>query len=137
MPAPWLDAILKNTRGMLFWHARWIELVRIVVGLSQPQAWQLIQSHLQLRPNAVPALQQTHYSGAGQHMMQIIEERSPGLAPRSAPDYLAGHWLAACLTKSVGVCLFRELPVVTESSRPLCGRSPTLQYGHLNGQLTP
>jgi hypothetical protein len=92
-PDSWLDAMLKNTRGMLFWTTQWQELLRIINSTEQRDAKLLIQRYMLTRPNARVDLEQIGYVATGQNFMQIIEERSPSQRPMGAPDYIVGEWL--------------------------------------------
>ncbi len=92
-PDPWLDAMLKSTRGLLFWRPQWIELCRMVGNLGPDESWRLYRDYACRRPNASGALDQIRYLATDQSLMQIFEERCPGLGLRGWPDYVTGDWL--------------------------------------------
>lgn len=92
-PDPWLDAMLKNTRGMLFWTSQWVELLGVISNIGQQGACRLIKDYMLSRPNASVVLEQIRYFATGQSFLQIIEDRSPTQLPVGSPDYLVGDWL--------------------------------------------
>lgn len=92
-PDPWLDAMLKNTRGMLLWTQQWIELFRVISNIDRQGASRLFRDYMRSCPDASVALNQTRYFATGQSLMQIIKERSPSRLPFGSPDYLVGDWL--------------------------------------------
>lgn len=92
-PDPWLDGVLKSTRGMLFWTAQWIEVFRVVGSMGRQDALQLLRAYQLGQSDTQAALEQLRYFATGQSLMQIIEERSPTRAPFGSPDYIAGDWL--------------------------------------------
>lgn len=93
IPDPWLDAVLANTRGMLFWTAQWLEVIRVAGDVGRQEALQLLRAYQLGQSDTQAALEQLRYFATGQSLMQIITERSPTGAPFGSPDYLAGHWL--------------------------------------------
>lgn len=92
-PDPWLDAFLKDTRGMLFWMQQWVELFRIVGDIGRREAQSLVQGYLLDRQDALVRIKKIRYASTGSSLMQIIKERRVASGPFGAPDYLAGDWL--------------------------------------------
>lgn len=92
-PDPWLDGVLKSTRGMLFWTAQWIEVFRVVGNMGRQDALQLLRAYQLGRPDAAATLEELRYLATGQSLREIISERSPTGAPFGSPDYIAGDWL--------------------------------------------
>ena len=92
-PDPWLDGLLQNTRGMLFWSHQWIELVRVISNISVPAAHRMIRDYQLGRPEAAVALDQIRYLATQQNLTQIINERSPIWGSFGSPDYIVGDWL--------------------------------------------
>ena len=92
-PDPWLDGVLKNTRGMLFWTAQWTEVFRVVGNMSRQDAMQLLRAYQLGRPDGAATLEQISYLATGQSLMEIINERSPTGTAFGSPDYIAGDWL--------------------------------------------
>jgi hypothetical protein len=102
VPDLWLDGLLQNTRGMLFWSHQWIELVRLISDLSVPAAHRLIRDYQLGRPDADVALNQKRYLATGQSLVQIIDERSPVRGAFGSPDFVVGDWLHGYLLHSSG-----------------------------------
>lgn len=92
-PDPWLDGALKSTRGMLFWTAQWIEVIRVIGNTGRQEALQVLRAYQLGRPDAAATLEELRYLATGQSLMEIINERSPTRAPFGSPDYIAGDWL--------------------------------------------
>ena len=97
-PDPWLDAMLRSTRGMLLWRYQWTELIRMAGGTTVQVATQLISDYLLKLKGAASSLRNIHYPVTGQSLIQIIKERSPGQMPIGNPDYLTGEWLHKYIT---------------------------------------
>ncbi|MBI5791139.1 MAG: hypothetical protein HZA63_06680 [Rhodocyclales bacterium] len=93
IPDQWLDAVLANTRGMLFWTAQWIEVIRVAGNVGGQEALQLLRAYQLGQSDTQAVLEQLRYFATGQSLMQIINERSPTGASFGSPDYLAGDWL--------------------------------------------
>jgi hypothetical protein len=102
VPDPWLDGLLQNTRGMLFWSYQWIEVVRLIHNISVPAAHRLIRDYQLGFPDADVALNQKRYLATGQTLVQIINERSPARGAFGSPDFFAGDWLHGYLLHSSG-----------------------------------
>lgn len=92
--APWLDAFLASTRGILLWKHQWLELLRLS---GCPGGWsgaeRLFRHFLGRRVTAADTLRQLIFPPTGQTAMQVIEERSLADTCFGSPDYLAGEWL--------------------------------------------
>lgn len=92
-PDPWLDAMLRSTRGMLIWRHQWIEFIRMAGDTGTKAATQMVMDCVMNRPSAYDLFRRKIYSATGQTMMQIIEERGHDLQLIGHPDYLTGEWL--------------------------------------------
>jgi hypothetical protein len=93
-PDVWLDAMFKNTRGLLFWSDQWNELFRSVGIFDQRISFRLIRGYMTRQSNAIAAIEQLTYFPTGQSLMDIIKERNPGGGGYGiSPGYLVGDWL--------------------------------------------
>lgn len=92
-PDPWLDALLKNTRGILFWSYQWRELIRMVGHVGISHATRLYSDYLLNRAGALDSVRQAQYVSTGQTLLQIIEERSVRGLYAGSPEYVLGDWL--------------------------------------------
>jgi hypothetical protein len=103
-PDPWLDAMLRSTRGMLFWQEQFTTFIRLAGDTTLRAAQQLVRDYSLNRPgnNASAFLSERRYFPTGQSLMQIVEERSPYplKPPEGTPDYITGDWLHKNLSKS-------------------------------------
>lgn len=103
-PDTWLDAFLKDTRGILFWRDQLVELIRMVTGkgdLTNRIAKALRTKNANTLPDAMDALRKARYFGTGQSLLEIIDERSVRGVDSywGTPDYIVGDWLLQYLSQ--------------------------------------
>jgi hypothetical protein len=90
---PWIDAVLSESRGMLMWSHQFIEIVRMVAGVSHIEATRTYTSYI-LRKEGGLALLAHIYPPTNQTLLQIIEERTVGIQSLGAPNYLIASRLS-------------------------------------------
>lgn len=104
-PDPWLDALLKDTRGLLFWRDQLVDLIRMVTG-NRGMANDIAKGLLKRDPvtlaSGVDTLRKARYFGTGQSLLAIIEERSVNgwCSCWGIPDYVTADWLLQYLSET-------------------------------------
>ncbi|MDD2934635.1 MAG: hypothetical protein PHO76_12190 [Methylotenera sp.] len=92
-PDPWVDAVLRESRGMLMWSNQFIEITRMIANVSLTEANQMRSSWVLREPDNKDKLSNIHYPPSQQTLLQILEERMVGMEYLGSPDYFFADWL--------------------------------------------
>lgn len=93
-PDPWIDAVLRESRGMLMWSYQFIEITRMIADVSITEANQMRSSWVLREPDNKDKLSNIHYPPSQQTLLQILEERMVGMECLGSPDYFFADWLS-------------------------------------------
>lgn len=98
-PDPWIDAVLRDSRGMLMWTHQFIQIIRLIgnVGITQAS---VIHSSWLLRKPGWERLLEKIYPPTKQTLLQIFEERTIGMQSLGSPDYILADWLSTHFDKT-------------------------------------
>ena len=92
-PDPWIDAVLRESRGMLMWSYQFIEIARMIADVSITEANQLRSNWVMMKPDIKDILVNIYYLPTKQTLLQIFEERMEGMKCLGSPDYFFADWL--------------------------------------------
>lgn len=92
-PDPWLDSMLRDTRGMLLWTHHWQEFLRIACGFSAREVAECMYKINLGRLKAVELFRAHVYEPTGLNLDQVFNERSPFPTPIGHQDHLTGDWI--------------------------------------------
>ena len=92
-PDPWLDAVLRESRGMLMWTHQLIQIIRMIADVGITEATRITTCALMRNPAWEKLLGNIH-PPTKQSLLQIFEERTVGMQCLGSPDYI----LADCLS---------------------------------------
>lgn len=91
---PWIDAVLKETRGVLMWTYQFVEIVRMIANISITEATQLSRGWILRDSKVNEIIGNVIYEPTKQNLLEIIKERTLGMAHLGAPDYIFADWLS-------------------------------------------
>ena len=94
IPDPWIDAALRESRGMLMWSYQFIEITRMIADVSITEANQMRSSWVLREPGIRETLGNIHYPPTKKTLLQILEERMVGMECLGSPDYFFADWLS-------------------------------------------
>ena len=92
-PDPWIDAVLRESRGMLMWSYQFNEIARMIADVSLTEANKMRLSWVLREPVINETLGNIHYPPTQQTLLQILEERMVGMECLGSPDYFFADWL--------------------------------------------
>lgn len=92
-PDTWIDAFLRESRGMLMWTHQFIEMVRMIAGVSLIEATK-IQTKYSIRERGWEKLFTHIYPPTNQTLLQIVEERTVGMKFLGRPHHLLAYELS-------------------------------------------
>ena len=92
-PDPWIDAVLRQSRGMLMWSHQFIEIIRMIADVGINDANQILSNWVLRKPEIKQTLGNIHYPPSQQTLLQIIEERTVGMEYLGSQDYFFADWL--------------------------------------------
>lgn len=93
-PDPWIDAVLRESRGMLMWSYQFIEMIRMIGDVGITEATKIHSRYLMMQLKHEEILEKIHYSPTNQTLMQIFRERTVGMQHLGSPDYFFADWLS-------------------------------------------
>ena len=93
-PDPWIDAVLRESRGILMWSYQFNEIVRMIGNVSMTEATKIRLSWVLREPEIMETLENIHYPPTQQTLKKIIDERMVGMDCLGSPDYFFANWLA-------------------------------------------
>lgn len=93
-PDPWIDAMLRQSRGMLMWSHQIIEIIRMIADVGITEANQIRSNWVLRKPEIKETLRNVHYPPTQQTLLQIIKERTTGMEYLGSPDYFFADWLS-------------------------------------------
>jgi len=93
-PDPWIDAVLRESRGVLMWSYQFTEITRMIVDVSITEANQMRSDWVMLKHEIKEMLGKIHYLPSQQKLLQILEERTVGMECLGSPDYFFADWLS-------------------------------------------
>ena len=93
-PDPWVDAVLRESRGILMWSYQFIEITRMIADISITEANQMRTDWIMMKPEIKEILGNVYYPPTQQMLLQILEERMVGMECLGSPDYFFADWLA-------------------------------------------
>ncbi|MDO9393921.1 MAG: hypothetical protein Q7T42_08130 [Methylotenera sp.] len=91
---PWIDAVLRESRGMLMWSYQFIEITRMIAYVSITESNQMRTDWVMMKPEIKEMLGNFHYLPSRQTLLQILEERTVGMECLGSPDYFFADWLS-------------------------------------------
>lgn len=92
-PDPWIDALLRESRGMLMWTSQFIQIIRMLAGVGLTEATKINSCFLMRKPGWEKLLENI-YPPTKQSLLQIFEERTVGMQCLGSPDYILADWLS-------------------------------------------
>jgi hypothetical protein len=98
-PDPWIDAVLRESRGMLMWSYQFVEIIRMIADISITEATKMRLSWILREAGIKEILENIHYPPTQQTLLQILEERMVGMEYLGSPDYFFAGWLSKRLYK--------------------------------------
>lgn len=93
-PDPWIDAVLRESRGMLMWSYQFIEMIRMIADVGITEATKIHSRYLMMQLKHREILEKIYYSPTDQTLMQIFKERTVGMQHLGSPDYFFADWLS-------------------------------------------
>lgn len=93
-PDPWIDAVLRESRGMLMWSYQFIEMIRMIGDVGITEATKIHSRYIMMRLKHREMLEKIYYSPTDQTLMQIFRERTVGMQHLGSPDYFFADWLS-------------------------------------------
>lgn len=93
-PDPWIDAVLRESRGMLMWSYQFIEMIRMIADVGITEATKIHSRYLMMQLKHREILEKIYYSPTDQTLMQIFRERTVGMQNLGSPDYFFVDWLS-------------------------------------------
>lgn len=93
-PDHWIDAVLRESRGMLMWSYQFIEMIRMIGDVGITEATKIHSRYIMMRLKHEEILEKIHYSPTNQTLMQIFRERTVGMQHLGSPDYFFADWLS-------------------------------------------
>jgi hypothetical protein len=92
-PDIWLNAVLRESRGILMWTYQLIQIIRMIADVGITEATKITTCVLMRNPGWEKLLE-TIYPPTKQSLLQIFEERTVGMQCLGSPDYLLADWLS-------------------------------------------
>lgn len=92
-PDPWLDAALRESRGMLMWTHQLIQIIRVIANVGITEATKMTTCILMKKPGWEKLLGNI-YPPIKQSLLQIFEERTVGMQCLGSPDYFLADFLS-------------------------------------------
>lgn len=93
-PDTWIDAVLRESRGVLMWSYQFIEITRMIANVNITEANQMRSDWVMMKHEIKKMLGNIHYLPSQQTLLQILEERTVGMECLGSPDYFFAGWLA-------------------------------------------
>ncbi|MDP3308829.1 hypothetical protein [Methylotenera sp.] len=93
-PDPWIDAVLRESRGVLMWSYQFIEITRMIADVSITEAAKMRLSWVLREREIKETLGNIHYPPTQQTLLKILEERLVGMQYLGSPDYFFADWLS-------------------------------------------
>lgn len=93
-PDPWIDAVLRESRGMLMWSHQFIEIIRMIADVGITEATKIHSRYIMMRLKHREMLEKIYYQPTNQTLMQIFRERTVGMEYLGSPDYFFADWLS-------------------------------------------
>lgn len=101
IPDSWLDAALRESRGMLMWTHQSIQVIRMLAGVGIAEA-SMIASCFSMKKPGWEKLLENIYPPTKQSLLQIFEERTVGMQCLGSPDYILAGWLSNHFDRPTG-----------------------------------
>lgn len=102
-PDPWIDAVLRESRGRLMWSYQFAEITRMIADVSITEANQMRSSWVMRKPEITVTLGNIHYPPTQQTLLKILEERMVGMECLGSPDYFFADWLSKHYHPAIGL----------------------------------
>ena len=93
-PDPWIDAVLRESRGIMMWSYQFIQITRMIANVSIAQANQMRLDWVLKEHKIRETIGNIHYPPTYQTQLQILEERMVGMEYLGSPDYFFADWLS-------------------------------------------
>lgn len=93
-PDPWIDAVLRESRGMLMWSYQFIEMIRMIGDVGITEATKIHSRYLMMQLKHREILEKIYYSPTNQTLMHIFRERTVGMLHLGSPNYFFADWLS-------------------------------------------
>jgi len=94
-PDPFIDAVLRDSRGMLMWTHQFIMIIRMIADISPAKAYEIYRNIALKRPGWQDSLENIHYPSTNQTLLHIFEERTVGMQALGSPEYIQANWLSS------------------------------------------
>lgn len=92
-PDLWLDAVLRESRGILMWTHQLVQIIRVIADVGITKATTIATCVL-MRKSGWEKLLENIYPPTKQSLLQIFEERTVGMQCHGSPDYILADWLS-------------------------------------------
>jgi len=92
-PDLWLDAVLRESRGILMWTHQLIQIIRMIADVGITEATKITTCVL-MRKSGWEKLLENIHPPTKQSLLQIFEERTVGMPCLGSPDYLLADLLS-------------------------------------------
>lgn len=89
-PDPWIDGLLRESRGRLIWKTQFSEVARVIGNNYE----QIRTAFMMKEPGWEKSLTNVVYSQTNQTLLDILEERTWNMQILGAPDYILSNWLS-------------------------------------------
>lgn len=89
-PDPWIDGLLRESRGRLIWKTQLSEIARVIGNNYE----QIRTSFMMKNPGWEKPLANIVYPQTKQTLLSILEERTWNMQIFGAPDYILSNWLS-------------------------------------------
>lgn len=90
---PWLDSLLRESRGRLVWSHQFIEMIQVIAKIDISEATRIYSMCSTTPHEHQKILDEIYYQATNQTLLEIYSERSAGIEHLDSPDY----FLADCL----------------------------------------
>lgn len=95
-PDPWIDAVLRESRGILMWSNQLTDICRMIGGVGSTEIAKIRRVLSTADRDWQDTLRSIHYSPTNQTLLEIFEERTLGieyLQHTGHRDYMFANWL--------------------------------------------
>ena len=93
-PDPWIDAVLRESRGILMWSHQFTEITRMIANVSITEANHMRSNWVMKKSNIRETLGNINYPPTQQTLLQILDERMVGMQHLGSPDFFYADWLS-------------------------------------------
>ncbi len=96
-PDPWIDAVLRESRGILMWSNQLTDICRMIEGVGSTEVAKIRKVCSLIDADWQDTLRSIRYSPTNQTLLQIFEERTIGIEYMrhvGYRDYMFANWLS-------------------------------------------